>query len=266
MATQPVTAGTADAGRSPLWMPLLDGTERLGVLKIDTADGAVVGSAEFQAQCELLAALIGHLVVIKMQYGLNLARTRRTRRMSTASELLWRLLPPLTFACERFVVSAILEPCYEVGGDGFDYAVDASIAFMAICDTTGHGLRAGLGTAVALSAMRAARVDGAGLYVAARAVDAAFAEQFTDARFCTAVLMEVDLDHGRLRYVNAGHPPPVILRDGNPPVARRWPAPTVGPGRPAADHRRDRPATRRPAPGLHRRRHRGPRHHRESVR
>jgi len=209
---------TSPAGRdgSPLWMPLVDGVERLGILKIDAAGSAVADSTDFQAQCDMLAALLGHLVSIKMEYGPHLARTRRTRRMSVAAELLWRLLPPLTFADGRFAVSAILEPCYSAGGDGYDYAVDDGTAFMAICDTTGHGLGAGIGTAVALSAMRTARTDGDGLYMTARAVDAAFAEQFTDARFATAVLMELDLATGRLRYVNAGHPPPIILRDGKP--------------------------------------------------
>ncbi|WP_433796410.1 PP2C family protein-serine/threonine phosphatase [Actinoplanes sp. CA-252034] len=206
----------AGEGGSPLWTPLVDGVERLGVIKIEARDPTLVGSAEFQQQCDMLAALLGHLVSIKARYGPHLARTRRTRRMSVGSELLWRLLPPLTFADARFTVSAILEPCYTAGGDGYDYAVDGSTAFMAICDTTGHGLRAGIGTAVALSAMRTARVDGGDLYATARAVDAAFAEQFTDARFATAVLMELDLRFGRLRYVNAGHHPPVILRDGKP--------------------------------------------------
>ncbi|GAA2846019.1 hypothetical protein Acy02nite_47770 [Actinoplanes cyaneus] len=214
MTTAARATGPSGAGGSPLWMPLLDGSERLGVLRIDAQDNAVVDTPEFQAQCDMLAVLLGHLVAIKLQYGPHLDRTRRTRRMSAASELLWRLLPPLTYACERFIVSAIFEPCYTAGGDGFDYAVDANTAFLAICDTTGHGLRAGMGTAAALSAMRAARIDGDGLYQMARAVDGAFAEQFTDGRFCTAVLMELDLDTGRVRYINAGHHPPVILRDG----------------------------------------------------
>lgn len=215
MATAART-GPGERNGSPLWTPLVDGVDRLGIVKIETVDRALVDSADFQVQCDMLSALLGHLVSIKMRYGPHLARTRRTQRMSVASELLWRLLPPLTFADDRFAVSAILEPCYTVGGDGFDYAVDGAAAFMAICDTTGHGLHAGIGTAVALSAMRTARVDGDGLYMLARAVDAAFAEQFTDARFCTAVLMELDLRTGRVRYVNAGHPPPVILRDGKP--------------------------------------------------
>jgi serine phosphatase RsbU (regulator of sigma subunit) len=67
---------------------------------------------------------------------------------------------------------------------------------------------------VALSALRAARVDGEGLHAMARAVDQAFADQFTDSRFSTAVLMRLNLVSGELRYVNAGHPAPVVMRAG----------------------------------------------------
>jgi hypothetical protein len=69
-------------------------------------------------------------VVTKAVYGDDLAQVRRTERMSVAAELLWQLLPPLTYACRRFVISAVLEPCYQVGGDGFDYAVGKSTAFL----------------------------------------------------------------------------------------------------------------------------------------
>ena len=215
MATKAVSGAGSAGQRAVLWMPLLDGSERLGVLKI-TADDSVVDDAQFRAQCDLLAALLGHLVAIKTVYGPHLTRARRTQRMSTASELLWHLLPPLTYVCDRFAVSAILQPSYEVGGDGFDYTVDADTAHVVICDTTGHGLYAGLGTVVALSAIRSARIAGDSLYSCARAADAALLEQFTDSRFATGVLMELNMVSGRLRYLNAGHPPPVILRAGKP--------------------------------------------------
>jgi hypothetical protein len=44
--------------------------------------------------------------------------------MSNGAELLSQMLPPLTASCERLTISAILEPRYDVGGDGFDYAID----------------------------------------------------------------------------------------------------------------------------------------------
>jgi len=67
---------------------------------------------------------------------------------------------------------------------------------------------------VTLAAMRAARRTGNDLYAQARAVDAALLEQFPDARFVTAFLAELDLDTGVLRYLNAGHPAPLLLRQG----------------------------------------------------
>jgi len=211
-------SGPRSSGPRRLWMPLVDGSERLGVVAVDaTVD--VVDHPEFRAQSKMFASLLGHLVVIKLAYGDSLARVRRTQPMSVASELLWRLVPPLTYACRRFVISAVLEPCYEAGGDGFDYAVEGSTAYLSVLDTSGHGLPAAVGTAVALSAMRAARRDGCHLSAIARAVDSAFAEQFGDARFATGVLAQLDLDNGRLRYLNAGHPPPLILRAGK--VVRR---------------------------------------------
>jgi serine phosphatase RsbU (regulator of sigma subunit) len=196
-------------------MPLLDGSERLGVLDIAVRDSGVdVDDDGFRSGCDLFSQLVGHLYAAKIPYGDTLVTAKRTRRMSAASELVWRLLPPLTFACHRMVIAAVLEPCYEVGGDGFDYAVDDSTAFFAVFDTAGHDLRSGLGTATVLAALRAARTDGADLSAMAGAADEALASFLPELRFTTAVLGTLDLDTGLLRYLNAGHPPPMLLRNG----------------------------------------------------
>ncbi|MGI5238488.1 PP2C family protein-serine/threonine phosphatase [Dactylosporangium sp. CA-139066] len=208
MAVEPV----AQPGR--LWMPMLDGTERLGVLELVTGGDARFDDEDFLAGCDLFSQLVGHLIATKIPYGDALLKVRRRRRMSEASELVWRLLPPLTFVSRRAVVSAILEPCYEVGGDGFDYAADRSSLFFAIFDTAGHHLRAGLGTAVVLAAVRASRRSDEGLAEMARAADRALEEYLPELRFTTGVLAELNLESGRLRYLNAGHPPPLLLRRG----------------------------------------------------
>ncbi|WP_433603926.1 PP2C family protein-serine/threonine phosphatase [Dactylosporangium sp. CA-139114] len=214
---EPVPAGDGHPAR--LWMPLLDGTERLGVLELAVRGGTGhadidLGDEAFLAGCDLFGQLVGHLIATKIPYGDALLKVRRVRRMSEASELLWRLLPPMTFVCHRAVVSAILEPCYEVGGDGFDYAADGPSLFFAIFDTAGHEMRAGLGTAVVMSAIRAARRAGDDLDGLARAADRALEAYLPELRFTTAVLAHLDLDSGRMRYVNAGHPPPLLVRDG----------------------------------------------------
>ncbi|HEX2774253.1 MAG TPA: PP2C family protein-serine/threonine phosphatase [Micromonosporaceae bacterium] len=204
------------AGARPvrLLVPVVDGTERLGVLEVVLPDQLGDATDEAIDGATLMAGMIGHLVVAKRAYGDAIEQRRRSRPMTVAAELLWQLLPPLTFATPEMVIAAALEPCYEVGGDAFDYAVDGSTVRLGIFDAVGHGLRAALTVAVALAATRAARRDGQDLDAIARAADNALLDQFTDARFVTAVLAELDLRSGRLRYVNAGHPPAVLLRRG----------------------------------------------------
>jgi serine phosphatase RsbU (regulator of sigma subunit) len=201
-AVRPMPGSTA-------WVPVVNGTERLGVLRVVGAasDAALTG-------CRQVAGMVGHLITAKKQYGDDLERIRRSAHMTPAAELLWRLLPPLTYASRSMVVTALLEPCYDVGGDAFDYAVDGDIAHLAIYDAVGKGMRAALGAATVLGATRAARIAGADLAEMAAAADRALGAEFTDARFVTAVLAELSLRDGRLRYVNAGHPPPVLFRAG----------------------------------------------------
>ena len=196
------------------WTPMVNGTDRLGIVDFILPEGADPEDGTWQRGCELVAGLVGHLVSTTEPRGDHLHRTRRLRPMTVGAELLWRLLPPLTVSVPELVVSAVLEPCYDVGGDGFDYALDDRHPQLLILDAAGRRLHAGLACAVALAAIRAVRRAGGDLTQQARMADAALQEQFPDARFATAVLAELDLDTGLLRYINAGHPPPLLVRGG----------------------------------------------------
>ncbi|MET8836744.1 PP2C family protein-serine/threonine phosphatase [Micromonospora sp. NPDC004540] len=207
-----VRARAGQDGR--LWVPVVNGTARLGLLEVRLPDGADPDDPALRDGCRLIAGLIGHLVTSKISYGDGLQRVRRSEPVAVSAELLWQLLPPLTFALDTVAISAILEPCYEVGGDAFDYALDGGRLALAVLDGVGHGLPATLTTAVALAALRAARRTGGGLMDQVVAVEAALRSQWRDGRFVTAVLAEVEVDTGRVRYVNCGHPAPVLLRRG----------------------------------------------------
>ena len=209
------------ARSSGWWVPIVNGTDRLGVIEFTVTGGIAEDNDLVRQRCETMAGLIGHLVTVTAPKGDFLFQVRRARPMSTSAELLSQMLPPLTASCERLVISAVLEPRYDVGGDGYDYAIDGSLARMMIFDGVGHGLKAGLAYTVAVIAIRAARRAGHGLYAQARAADAALLEQFNDARFVTAILAELNLDTGLLRYINAGHPAPLLLRAGK--VVRELP-------------------------------------------
>lgn len=212
VAVQDVEAETPDRRR--LWLPLLDGTERLGVLEL-VAPGAPEGvEPGLLTACERYAHLAAQLILGKGLYGDVFEKVRRRRPMTVAAELQWKLLPPLVFATPGLVLAGLLEPAYEVGGDSFDYAVNGTVVHLAVFDAMGHGLPAAVTATVAISAYRNARrrsLDLTGTYAA---IDAAIAAEFGSARYATGVLARLDLATGTLTWISAGHPPPLLLRDG----------------------------------------------------
>lgn len=208
-----IVAATGPRDGHVLWVPLLDGTERLGVAQLMLPAGADPQDAALRRQCWLLCSLMGNLTMTKFAYSDTLHAVQRSEPLSVKAELLWKLLPPLSFATDQLVISAVLEPFHRLGGDGFDYAVDDGVAFFAVFDAVGHDLQAGITTAVALAAIRNARRHGdPDLASLARVADEVLMTEGPGNRFVTAVLARLDVSTGQLRYLIAGHPPPLLLR------------------------------------------------------
>jgi serine phosphatase RsbU (regulator of sigma subunit) len=111
-------------------------------------------------------------------------------------------------------VSGILEPAYSIGGDSFDYAVNLDRLEFGIVDAVGHGMPAVLLSVVAINCLRNARREGYGLSAAYLAAGEALATQFGDGAFVTGQIGSLALDSGELSWVNAGHPLPLLIRDG----------------------------------------------------
>jgi len=153
-----LTQDAAD-GRIRVWLPLLDGVERLGVLgvTVDAAAAGEIGSGRTGVRLRRFATLTAELIMTKTMYGDTIVRLRRQAGMGLAAEMQWSLLPPLTFACQDVTIAAALEPAYEVAGDSVDYAVDAGRTRVAVLDGMGHGLRSAQLATLAVAAYRNAR-------------------------------------------------------------------------------------------------------------
>jgi hypothetical protein len=219
------THGSAAGGGTRVWMPLLDGTERLGVLGVTVSDRAAadVGPGLLGVRLRRFASIVAELLVSKTLYGDTIVRTRRRAQLGLAAEMQWAMLPPLTFASREVAVAGVLEPAYKVAGDSLDYAVDEGCARFAVFDGMGHGLQSAQLAALTVSAYRSARRSGRSLSDTARGVDRDVNLAFFGEAFTTAILAELDTDTGVLTWVSAGHPAPLLLRQGQP--ARSLPLP-----------------------------------------
>jgi serine phosphatase RsbU (regulator of sigma subunit) len=206
-----------DVAASPeerrIWLPLLDGVERLGALELVVPGSEPLAVTELH-QLGQFAHLVAELVLSNCQYTDSYEWIRRRSPMTLPAEMQHALLPPLTFGTTRVIISGLLAPAYEVGGDAFDYALNGNIAHVAVFDAVGHGLHASLLANLAVACYRNGRRAGLPLDACVQAIDAALADGFGVERYVTAVIGQLDVDSGIFRWVNAGHPAPMLLRDG----------------------------------------------------
>ncbi|XVV15566.1 PP2C family protein-serine/threonine phosphatase [Actinoplanes sp. CA-131856] len=211
---EPQWLETDDGGK--LWLPLLHGAERLGVLEFLVK---AYPPASARHDLEVIAALVAELIASRRFYGDAVEHTRRRLPMQLPAEIVWNQLPPLTFAVDGTMVTAVLEPCYEVGGDAFDYAANGDLLHVALFDTVGHGISASALTTLTLNTYRNARRSGLSLADTCRSIDKWVHAQYPGA-FVTALLSELDIPTGAYRRISAGHPAEIFLRDGRmlPPL------------------------------------------------
>jgi hypothetical protein len=206
-----------------LWVPLVHGCDRLGVLEVTTVNPP---SPRTRDAAEQVAAAVTQLLISRRFFSDLIERVRRREPMQVAAEIMWGLLPPLSFATDQVLVAGVLEPCFDIGGDAFDYALNGDLLSVAVFDAVGHGTPASLLGALAVGAYRNARRCGLDLTDTARSVDKHL-RAHQRGGFVSAVLAELDCATGQLRLIIAGHPAPLLLRDGR--VIKVLPGPTALP-------------------------------------
>ncbi|MGV9253096.1 PP2C family protein-serine/threonine phosphatase [Streptomyces sp. NPDC003697] len=200
----------AGQGAAHWWVPLLDGAERLGVLRVTTADD----DARAREDMLLLAAVVALIVDSKRRSSDSHARLTRTQPLNIAAEMQWHLMPPRTYADGRMVIAAAMEPAYSISGDAYDYATAGHVAHLSIFDAMGHDTDAGLTAHLAVGTCRNSRRQGAGLVEITERIERTLIEQFGKRRYATGILACLDTRTGVLTWVNRGHHTPVVIRGG----------------------------------------------------
>lgn len=205
--TEQVLGDPQGSGR---WVPVTEGTQRLGVLHLRSAAGA-----EPDLPVALtIASLTALLLISKRAQSDSYARLVRTHEMAVSAEMQWTLMPPPTFANGRVTVSAAMEPAYRVAGDGYDYAVCGDTVHLAVFDAMGHNTTSGLTASLVMAACRNQRRRGVGIAEVSQAIEDLLVKQFDHRSYATGILAELDLETGVLTWVNRGHLLPIIIRGG----------------------------------------------------
>ncbi len=198
---------------SAMAVPLFDNERVLGALY---ADSRIPGVAFEEEQLQLFT-ILANMAAVKITNGRLLeaeqSRVRMAQEFATATRIQRGLLPVAPDGVAGWQFHARLETCYEVGGDLYDFyrRADGAWVFM-VGDVSGKGLGAALLMSSVLSSARVLYDAADRPLTLAHKLNEAVVRSAAPGTFVTLFLAFLDPASGALRYVNAGHNPPVVVR------------------------------------------------------
>ena len=201
--------------RSALCVPIGDEEEVIGVLYADRHEL----SGSFNAADLRLLTLLASTAAVKIQQARQveeLVQAQKLKRELEVAAEIWRGLLPRTLpACEGFGMAAWAVPCLQVGGDYYDLlALEPGRIGLAVADVSGKGVGAALLMASLRAWLRAELHHGTDLAALAANLNDFVHESSDIHTFITFFYGELDKETGGLRFVNAGHNPPLVLSRG----------------------------------------------------
>ncbi len=151
----------------------------------------------------------------KRLFKRQLEQERLKREMELASEMQRMLIPKNMPSRPGYELASIYKPHYGVGGDYFDFIEfdDGKIVFC-VGDISGKGVAAALLMANFQANFHTLINKRTALDTFIRDLNTSVNLITQGERFITFFIAEYDTARQALRYVNAGHNPPVLVNDG----------------------------------------------------
>ena len=132
--------------------------------------------------------------------------------LALAQQIQKNLLPKPPERWHRYRIAAAAEPCFEVGGDFYDFlAISPTTMGVVIADVSGKGISSALVMSTMQATLRALMV---GVHSFERLLEKMndVMREYTGGRmFITLFLALFDSESNRVHYINAGHNPPVVV-------------------------------------------------------
>ncbi len=190
--------------------------ETIGVLYVDSSNTAACVSKSRIDALETLASEAAMAIYNARLYKVSQDMRRMDEQLAVAREIQQALLPQpervLPYAC----ASSHNIPCYQIGGDFFDYfdLSDGRFGF-AIGDVAGKGVPAAILASMVQGAFSSQSFSNAPLTEIIGKVNRKLSQRGPGNRFVTFFFGILDRE-GNCIYVNAGHNPPLLLsQDGS---------------------------------------------------
>jgi serine phosphatase RsbU (regulator of sigma subunit)/pSer/pThr/pTyr-binding forkhead associated (FHA) protein len=198
--------------RSAMAAPLFDNERIIGILYADTTDPACWYSEDELKTFVALANLIAVKITQARLAHAEEERRRLEHELGMAKEILSFILPSEIETLEGYEAALYHMPCLEVGGDLYDvHRLPDGKVLIVTGDVAGKGIAAALLVSNLLPIVRLLTVEAPALPDLAAKLNRQVCQSTDPIHFATLFLGLLDPASGRLDYVNAGHPPPLVI-------------------------------------------------------
>jgi sigma-B regulation protein RsbU (phosphoserine phosphatase) len=205
---------TLAAARLALVVPLAAGGRTSGLLMVgERAAGAPFAEEDLDFAQALARQAQAALEGVRL-HQVAVEKERQDRELQIAQEIQRSLFPRTLPSLAEIEVAAESRPCYEVGGDYYDFIpLEGERLALVVADVSGKGTPASILMASVHASLRAT----AGAEPPARLMERLnrfLCASTQESKYVTLFYGEIEPRARRLRYVNAGHVPPYLLRAG----------------------------------------------------
>jgi len=146
-------------------------------------------------------------------------RVRLETEVSIARTIQQSLLPSATLKAPHAEISGATVPAAEVGGDIFDIVeLPENRIALAMADVTGHGVGAGIVSAMTKSALRSQLQHDASPANVLENLNRTIYQVSDERTFVTFAYALLDLTAGQMQFATAGHPPLLLCHGGSSEV------------------------------------------------
>jgi len=200
--------------RTVMCVPLVLQEAVIGVLYVDSRSSQ--DSAFGPTDLRLFEALAGQMAIAIENARLHeaeLAKERLEARYRIAAEIQQGLVPPRSMRVSGLDIHGLSRPCEETGGDYFDIlSIGEERVGLVVGDVRGHDLDAALYMLTARAHLRSALHWERDITKVLEHLDAELTNDMEVDRFMTLLFVDLDLREKTLRFVCAGHEPPLLFR------------------------------------------------------
>lgn len=151
----------------------------------------------------------------KRLFKQQIEQERLKREIQLASEVQQMLIPESFPCCEEYALSKIYKPHFNIGGDYIDFILfDKNRFAFCIADISGKGVAAALLMANFQAIIQTFIYQYRDLETFIFALNQAVYRITKADKYITFFIAEIDIRKMELKYINAGHYPPVLINGG----------------------------------------------------